>query len=303
MAMKMTGYNALAINRRYPPPDIPDHLISRLSEFVNSKTGLYFPETRWRNLKRGISAAARDFSREYGIDDDPSVCIRWLLSSPPTKEQMDILTAHLTIGETYFFREESLFQVLEDIILPQFIRSRREKGKTIRLWSAGCCTGEEPYSLSILIDLMIPKWEEWEITILATDINARFLQKAEKGVYTNWSFRNTPEWIKKRYFKTGDKNCLEILPRLKKMIRFEQFSLAEETCFDHAQSMDMILCRNVLMYFMPELRSRVIARFSASLSEGGWLIVSPGETAFVQHSDLSFVRFPEVILYQKKYSK
>jgi chemotaxis protein methyltransferase CheR len=296
----MTAHNSLAIIHKYPPPDIPDHLNSRLSEFVNSKTGLYFPESRWRNLKRGIRTAARDFAREYGIADDPALCIRWLLSSPVTKAQMDILTAHLTIGETYFFREESLFRVLEDIILPQFIRARQEKGKNLRFWSAGCCTGEEPYSLSILIDLMIPKWEEWEITILATDINARFLQKAEKGVYTNWSFRNTPEWLKKKYFKTRGKNSFEISPHFKKMIRFEQFSLAEDICFDHIGSVDIIFCRNVLMYFMPELRSRIIARFSSCLSKGGWLIVSPGETAFVQHPDLSFVRFPEVILYQKK---
>ena len=281
--------------------DIPDHLILRLSEFVHSEIGLYFPEDRWRNLRQGIISAARDLAREYKTNDDPVMCIHRLLSSPLTKKQLDILTEHLTIGETYFFRDKNLFQVLRKIILPELINSRNRKEKHLRFWSAGCCTGEEPYSLAILIDQMIPVWQEWQITILATDINARFLQKAERGIYRKWSFRNTPQWIIKKYFKNRGQDCFEISPHLKKMITFTQLNLAGKTSFDHTQGgMDAIFCRNVLMYFVPELRPYTIGRFVQSLSEGSWLIVSPGETAFVQHSGLHFVRFPEVILHRKE---
>src|SRR5712692_5314204 len=136
--------------------NVPEILLSHLTDFVAAQMGLNFPRERWRDLERGIVSAAGDF----GFADAGS-CAQWLLSSPLTRGQIEILASHLTVGETYFFRERKSFAVLEDHILPELIRSRRGNEQRLRVWSAGCCTGEEPYSVAILLNRMIPDLKDW----------------------------------------------------------------------------------------------------------------------------------------------
>jgi len=277
--------------------NISDHTISKLSELVRSQTGLYFTKERWSDLKRGIDSAALELDFE-----NTEAFIHSLLSSPLTGKQLDSLVRYLTIGETYFFRDKNVFKVLEKHILSDLINLRRNRGKSLRLWSAACCSGEEPYTIAIYIDQVLPEWQDWEITILASDINARFLQKATKGIYTNWSFRDTPKWIMEKYFKQCGENRHEISTRIKKMVTFFQFNLSKKECpplWNSTQTMDVIFCRNVLIYFDSEMRAQVIQNLSGFLSDGGWLIVSPSEAPFIQQPGLHPVRFPGAILYKK----
>jgi len=282
---------------------ISDYLISQLSEFIHAKTGLYFPENRWQDLRRGMKAAAHDIAREYGIAEDPASCIQRILSQSATN-YMDILIKHLTIGETYFFRDTNLFRALEEQILPELIVSRLGKGKYLRFWSAGCCTGEEPYSLAMLISRILPDRESWNIKILATDINASFLEKAKSGIYTSWSFRGMSEEMIKRYFRKRENGCLEISPAMKKMVIFQYHNLAEEAYpfpFSVADSrgMDIIFCRNVLMYFGAEMRNQIIRRFFLSLSEKGWMVSSPSESPYLYDSRLCPVQFSGITVFRK----
>jgi len=101
-----------------------------------------------------------------------------------------VLASHLTIGETYFFRDSGTFQALEEHILPELIRQRRGKNQQFRIWSAACATGEEPYSVAILLQKLIVNLDGWNISILATDINPQAIKKARLGIYNNWSFRS-----------------------------------------------------------------------------------------------------------------
>ena len=284
------------------PNIIPDNLISRLSELVNTKMGLHFPENRWKDLRRNMTGVAQDIARIHKIENNPVICIEWLLTTPLTKAHLDILAKHLTIGETYFFRDKSLFQALRQNIFPELIRLRQKK-KCIRIWSAGCSSGEEPYSLAILVDQMIPAHgKDWKVAILATDINATCLEKAEKGVYTKWSFRNTPARTMEKYFKKRDEKYFEISPALKKMVRFSQLNLVENTYpseFGHIWDMDIIFCRNVLMYFKPEVREEIIGRFFQSLTDRGLLIFSPSESPCVRHSGLCPFYLPGTTFYRK----
>ncbi len=282
--------------------NIPDHLISKLSDFVRSQTGLYFPKEKWRDLNRGVKAAVRELAEEQTINEDTASCIQWLLSSSLTKKQLDTLVGYLTIGETFFFRDKNILQVLKDHILSGWVKSSQGREKSIRFWSAGCCTGEEPYSIAMLMDEMMPELKDWKITILATDINTRFLQIAEKGAYGRWSFRDTPDGIVEKYFKKRTDNRYEISPHLKEMVNFCQLNLAEQdypSALNNTHAMDVIFCRNVLMYFAPDLRGEVIKRLTHSLVESGWLIVSPSETAFVQQPGLNAVRFQGAVLHRK----
>ena len=155
---------------------LPESLLFSMSDFVATRMGLHFPRERWGDLERGITAAAREFD----LPDAESCALR-LLSTSPTQNHTEILASHLTVGETYFFREKRSFEVLEEHVLPELLRSRRGVERRLRIWSAGCCTGEEPYSVAMLLDRLIPDPGEWNVTILATDINPRFLKKAAEG--------------------------------------------------------------------------------------------------------------------------
>ncbi|MFO7598589.1 MAG: CheR family methyltransferase [Candidatus Desulfacyla sp.] len=277
--------------------EISDTLISRLSSLVNSRTGLYFPREKWRDLRRNIQGAAPDLGFT-----DTEACIRWILSTRLTQEQVDILVGHLTIGETFFFRDHVVFETLKDRILTPWSRSRNGFEKRLRFWSAACCTGEEPYSIAMLLDEMAGLFQGWEIRIMATDINARFIEKAEKGVYSQWSFRDMPERLMARYFTKTGKNQFDISSHIKKMVTFSQLNLIEEGPVappGGGDAVDVIFCRNALMYLSPDMRERVIGRLTSFLATDGWLIVSPSETSFVQAPGLHPVRFPGAVLHKK----
>src|SRR3990170_6133747 len=173
-----------------------EELMSETSELIAGRLGLNFPKERWTDLERGLSSAAK----ELGFKNAEAIA-QWFLTNHINKNQIEILASHLTIGETYFLREKQSFQLLETNILPEIIQKRKETDKRLRIWSAGCCTGEEPYSAAILLHELIKDLKDWNITVLATDINPRFLRKAIDGVYSEWSFRDTPGWIKEKYFK------------------------------------------------------------------------------------------------------
>ncbi len=276
---------------------LPDILLSQLSEFVADRMGFHFPQERWADLERGIRSAARDF--EF---NDTESCVQWLVSSPVTQSQIEMLASHLTVGETYFFRERQSFEMLEERILPELIRKRRDSEQRLRIWSAGCCTGEEPYSIAILLKQLLPDLKDWQITILATDINPRFLQKVSEGAYGEWSFRGVPPGIKERYFKKWHNGRFEILPEIKRMVTFSYLNLAEDTypsLLNNTNAMDVIFCRNVLMYFASARAKQVIRKFHHSLLDGGWLVVSPSEASQILYAQFVTVNFPGVIFYRK----
>lgn len=271
--------------------------LSDLSSYIAGRMGLHFPRERWRDLMRGIEAAAP----ELGFDSKER-CIEWLLSSPLRKDQIEILASYFTVGETYFFRDKHTFDALEQTILPELIRQRRDQDQRVRIWSAGCCSGEEAYSIAIQVSQLLPDLAAWNITILATDINPHFLQRASAGIYSEWSFRNTPSWVKERYFRKINEGRYEILDRLKKMVTFAYLNLAEDTypsICNNTSAMDIILCRNVLMYFSPAQIKKVNQNFYRALVAQGCLIVSAVETSPILFNDFSTVKLSGAIVYKK----
>ncbi len=271
--------------------------LARFSEFVADQMGFYFPRERWQDLERGM----RSITRALEFDDVES-CVQWFTSSPVTQSRIEILASHLTVGETYFFRERQSFDLLETRVLPELIDRRRMSERRLRIWSAGCCTGEEPYSIAILLKRLIPDLEDWQITVLATDINPQFLKKAVDGIYGEWSFRGVPPELKTRYFAKRHNGQLEILSEIKRIVTFSYLNLMEDSypsLLNNTNAMDLIFCRNVLMYFGSERAKQVIHKFHLSLLDGGWLIVSPCETSHVLYRQFVAVNFPHAILYKK----
>lgn len=275
--------------------------LAQLREFVADQMGFYYPRERWLDLERGM----RSVSRAFEFDDMES-CVQWLVSSPVTQSRIEILASHLTVGETYFFRERSSFDLLEARVLPELIDRRRSTERRLRIWSAGCCTGEEAYSIAILLKRMLPDLEDWRITVLATDINPQFLKKAEDGVYGEWSFRGVLADLKEKYFAKRHNGRFEILPEIKRMVTFSYLNLMEDTypsLLSNTNAMDLVFCRNVLMYFGSERAKEVVRKLRLSLLDGGWLIVSPCEASHVLFEQFTTVNFPGTIFYQKDHHK
>jgi len=276
---------------------VPNAMLAQLSELVSDQMGLHFPKSRWLDLLRGIRSASEEFGY-HEVED----CIHWLLAKPLSKKQIEILALHLTVGETYFMREPKMFNAFESSILPQLIQNRRNTNKRIRIWSAACCTGEEPYSIAIILTRMIPDLKNWNIRILATDINPSFLNKASLGIYRQWSFRGAPYWLKDNYFKKTKEGFYEIHAQIKQMVTFEYLNLVEDiypALINDTNAMDVIFCRNVLMYFYGDQVRRVIRRFNQCLLEEGWLIVGSIETSHIFYRDYTTVNFPGAICYRK----
>lgn len=279
---------------------VPKLLLGSLSDVLAARLGLHFPANRWGDLERGIVAAAPDF----GMPDALS-CAHWLLSAPITQREVEILARHLTVGETYFFREKESFDVFEQHIVPALLHAHAGAERRLRIWSAGCCTGEEAYSIAMLLDRLIPDADAWHTTVLATDINPAFLRKAADGEYGEWSFRGTPDWIKDRYFQPLRGGRFKLDERIRKRVSFSYLNLAADTyptLSSNTNAMDVIFCRNVLMYFSAERARMVIDNFYRALVDGGWLIVSPAETSSTLFSRFTTVAFAGAILYRKEAS-
>ncbi len=273
---------------------IPDDLLYQLNDFLIARTGLYFLPRRRADLERGLAAAAADF----GLPD-AEACARWLLLQELTREQIETLAAHLTIGETYFYRDPRVFEALETRVLPKMIEGRRDHH--LRIWSAGCATGEEAYTLAILVDRLLPHRAGWHVTILATDINSQALRKAEAGIYTEWSFRDAPPWIRSYFQKLPDGRS-ELVPRIRHMVLFNYLNLVEDVfpaLETNTNAMDIIFCRNVLMYLSPDKSKKIVSNLRRALVLGGYLVVSATELSTTAFGGFSSVSMPGALLYRR----
>ncbi len=271
-------------------------LLGKLSESIESCTGLDFTKDRESALQRAI----RNATAKQGFDD-PFLYCKWILEAPPGEDRLYTLIEHITVGETHFFRDKKFFHVMEERILPELIRSLWNSQRNLRIWSAGCASGEEPYSIAILLQKLIPDLSSWQLDIVGTDINREFLRKAAEGIYNQWSFRGVSKSIQRAYFhKNGDGHT--ILPGIKQMVKFYELNLSQEVfpCLpDIMINWNVILCRNVLMYFTPEYQQKVIDKLTMRLVEGGLLILSPAELSIVNGTSLVSDAIDGVVIYRK----
>lgn len=251
--------------------------LAEIRNYLLKNLGLHFNDNQEKELYAKLGNAASGFDFE-----DTDKFIQWLMTQSLEREQIEKLAVFLTIGETYFFREKKALDYLEFTYLPELINTRKGINQRLRIWSAGCASGEEPYSIAILLQRAIPDIEDWNITILATDINAAFMQKARKGIYTKWSFRNIPESFKTRHFDLVEKNKYQVIPSIKKMVTFSYLNLAEDSypsLINDTNAFDIILCRNVLIYFSADGIRSVSSKLYNSLVNNGVLLVSPVESS------------------------
>jgi len=226
----------------------------------------------------------------------------WLMSASLDRTLTETLAAALTVGETYFFRDPQVFRSIEYTLLPAILSRRRESGRHLRIWSAGCSTGEEAYTLAILLSRIIPDIEHWSITLLATDINPHALKKAETGIYGEWSFRGLPVPARERYFRRPGEGKYEVRSEIKEMVTFSFLNLVEDdypSLLTNTNAMDLILCRNVLMYFTRDAILATMEKLRRSMVPDGRLIVSATETSLVANPYLLPENCSGITVYRK----
>lgn len=268
-------------------------LAGRARELVADRLGLSFTEDRHAEMGRTLLQTAG--SSEHRTLES---WLAGLASRPLADPEWKRLIAGLTIGETHFWRDHGCFDALERHVLPGLIAARRSR-RALRVWSAACSTGEEPYSLAILLDLLLPDRAAWDLTVLATDLNPAALATARRGLYRPWSLRDLPAAVRERYFRERGARGIEVDPEIRRMVRFETANLAER--FPPAVAggaMDLIVCRNVLMYLTPETARRTVAHLRGALAEDGWLIVAPAEASAEAFRPLRSVNFPGAIFFR-----
>ncbi len=268
----------------------------RFSRLIHERYGLHFPESRRADLERGIRQAyaastCGDLGEYYRLLQDPSSNI----------VQFERLVNAITISETHFFRDAGQVDALYKDVLPRLI-SRRRTLRTLRIWSAGCASGEEPYSIAMLLRELLPDVDEWSITILGTDINTKAIERARQAVYSEWAFREdrAKEW-RPRYFRRRG-NRYELIPSVRRMVTFARLNLMEDEYPSYDSNttlMDLILCRNVMIYFTEPISRDVVERFYNCLTYSGWLVVGHAEHSLTIYRRFQVHNFPSAILYQR----
>jgi chemotaxis protein methyltransferase CheR len=268
----------------------------RFRKLVHVWFGLNFPENRRTDLERGIRQA---FAASTCADLDEYYHL--LQRKGKGAVDRERLVNALTVNETHFFRNAGHFDALFYHILPQAIE-RRKTLRTLRIWSAGCSSGEEPYSIAMMLRTLLPDIDEWSITILGTDINTESLDRARKGVYGQWAFREerAKEW-RPRFFRPQDKR-FELSEKVRNMVTFTRLNLMEDgypAYETNTTLMDLILCRNVTIYFSEYVTREIVNRFYDALVDGGWLIVGHSEHTLGTYQRFQARTFPGAILYQR----
>ncbi|MBI5559823.1 MAG: hypothetical protein HY883_00930 [Deltaproteobacteria bacterium] len=273
-----------------------ERILEGIRELISSKTGLRIRTQDGEALNRVISERMRSRamtspSAYYGLlsgDTSESRC-----------EEKNLIEL-LTMGESYFLRDHGQFTLLKTTILPELI-GRRKNERRLGVLSAGCAGGEEAYSVAILIDELIPDRTGWDILILATDIKEEFIEKARRGVYGEWSLRMVAPGIVEKYFRRN-KNLFELDERIKAMVTFRQLDLRSDGFPSHEvvlRGMDLILCRNVFIYYRRKAVRTIVAKLKDALVAGGYLMTGHGELYSVITGGLRPLVFPESVIYER----
>jgi chemotaxis protein methyltransferase CheR len=279
-----------------PTNSIPDDLYQRFSDLLLERCGLCFPDNRRVELEHGIRQAFA--SSTCATLDEFYKMLKSPIEGPV---QMDLLINAVTISESHFFRDAAQFNALYTHVLPQIIE-RKHGVRNLRIWSAGCANGEEPYSLAIMLKELIPNIQQWAITILATDINTFSLERARKGSFGEWAFREErAKQLRSLYFRKNDKRY-ELVPEIRSMVSFARLNLMDDaypSFANNTANMDLVICRNVTIYFNVSVTRWVVDHFYNALTDGGWLVVGHSEPTLETYQKFQARNFPDTVLYQR----
>ncbi|HEX4003547.1 MAG TPA: protein-glutamate O-methyltransferase CheR [Candidatus Acidoferrales bacterium] len=273
-----------------------DPVYRQIRDLVYNVSGIYQLEEKLYLL---ADACARRM-KETGIGT-PRDYWDQLTARASREGELRSLLNEITIGETCLFRSQPQLDALRKVILPEFLGEKvKQVVKRLRVWSAGCSTGEEAYTLAItMLEEAESLLKGWTVEIVATDLNDRSVEAAKAGIYGDYALRNTPDHFKRKYFVPADGKKLQVRPEVKKLITFSRLNLKDDSKVLFMKGMDLIFCCNVLIYFDGPSKSRVVEHFFSNLNFGGYFFLGTSESLLKLNDQFHLVHFPGTIAYWK----
>jgi chemotaxis protein methyltransferase CheR len=273
----------------------PDPELVRIRDLVYQVAGIFHPDNKLRLLfdrcGRRMKELKTQTLREY---------FECLTIKPTRQTELVALLNEITIGETCFFRSQPQLDALRQIVIPKVVEAKSKLPlRRIRIWSAGCSTGEEPYTLSMLmLEEASGRLRDWTIEILATDLNERSLAHAKNAIYGTYSTRNlTPHYREKYFTPAGE--LLQVQPTARKSVAFSRLNLSDDARMTFMKSLDAVFCCNVLIYFDLASKRRVIQHFFNNLLPHGYLFLGHSESLYGVNDDFQLVHLPGATAYIK----
>ena len=266
-----------------------------IREIIKDYCGLYFDDSSLYLIEKRLSRRVKS----HNLNDFRDY-YRFIRYDKNTEEELSAIMDILTVNETYFFREQNQLKAFSEEILEEMKETLKDR-KTLRIWSAGCSSGEEPYTIAMHINEK-DSFNGWNIEIHGSDINQRVLQTARKGTYMKNSFRTTDPYYLKKYF-SEENGAFTINDRIKKHVNFSYLNLLDPVKTRFMGKMDVIFCRNVLIYFDNASRRRVIENFYDRLVDGGYLLLGHAESLINISTAFKLKHLKNDMVYQKPYAR
>jgi chemotaxis protein methyltransferase CheR len=270
-----------------------DREFGELSKVIYDRAGIHFPATKKYVLESRLAQRLEELEME-----DFAQYISFLTMGPYQSDEFQEMFNRITINETSFFRNEPQLEVFERRVLPELLEARKGV-KRLRLWSAACSTGDEPYTLAIMIHRTLGvRLSDWRIEILGTDISERALEVAQAARYTEYSLRSLSSIVRQRYFKQdGPYSFLD--PTVKSMVSFDLHNLKDRVAAKRFGTWDIIFCRNVMIYFDDAMKSQVLRTFADQLAPDGTLFIGHSETIRAGEAPFEALPIPHGFCYRK----
>jgi len=285
--------NALSMNA-VPEREMTSEQYSRLRDLIYQKLGLFFEDSKVYFLKRRIERrlAALELER---VDE----YIFHLRFCDEDGHEMQELANLITTNETYMFREYEQLEAFSNYCLPEILEAKQQHGdRALRIWSAGCSSGEEPYTLAIILREVIPNLADWDVEIVASDIDNNMLQMVEAANYGDRSVKEVPEQYFDRHL-TCNGACFQVRPETKRLVRACHINLNDRLAMRSMRGFDFIFCRNVLIYFDDVSRKNVVDHFYAALNASGYIFLGHSESIGRVSSAFTLVRRGDFLTYRK----
>ncbi|GAQ94231.1 chemotaxis protein methyltransferase CheR [Thermodesulfovibrio aggregans] len=279
----LTASSSLSIN---------DEVFRQLRDFIYEKTGIYVPDNKKYFLENRLSRILKE--KNFRSYEDYLYFLRYSANKHDIAKLFDAITTN----ETFFFREPQQFEVFSNNLVPQIIKENSQMGrKDIKIWSAACSTGEEPYTIAMIL-LEKPELVSFRKEIYASDISESVLMSARKGMYGSYSIRNVPPQYMAKYFK--DSGGVYVLSEtVKSMVKFMNINLIEEKEVKQLKGIDVVFCRNVLIYFDEKAKKKAVSLIYDVLRPKGYLFVGTSESLHNITRAFRPVVINKVVVYQK----
>jgi chemotaxis protein methyltransferase CheR len=274
------------------PPDLE---LVRIRDLVYQVAGIFHPDNKLRLLLDRCGRRMKELKTQTLHEYFECLTIK-----PTRQTELIALLNEITIGETCFFRSQPQLDAMRTIVIPKVLEAKAKFPlRRLRIWSAGCSTGEEPYTLSmLLLEEAASRLKNWTIEILATDLNERSLAHAKNAIYGTYSTRNLTPYYRQKYFvPAGDQ--LQVQPAVRNSITFNRLNLSDDARMTFMKSLDVIFCCNVLIYFDLVSKRRVIQHFYNNLLPHGCLFLGHSESLYGVNDDFRLVHLPGATAYIK----